>query len=338
MAVPAFNFEEILKIIQMEFAHYRPEHIILLDNLKNEVIHKTLAYMVDFKEHENLVVIPKTYSIEISNAEICIAVIIFSGFEKEEYETIKTTNNLHFISFNHITQTMFEFENIHIKHIDPMALFFTSLSRTGDANIKEFLQLRNPCSNETLYRSKKEYSLKDIIWNLDLFSLIYKRHKTKSNKIKNKFTTAIVLKSYPVALKEENIRNISSSLILEFVKNKKLITEKVTQSELEQSKPLLVCFAVESGRCRAQKAIKMALSTTLLNETLIENTKTILLLISSDIINVNIDEIGLINDFIQKKLGLNPNIITIVSEEKNLKKSLSVTLMLSEFEISETAT
>ena len=67
----------------MEFAYDRFDICILLDNLKNEVISKTLAYMVDFKEHDNLVVTPKPYSIEISNADICIAVILFSGFVKE---------------------------------------------------------------------------------------------------------------------------------------------------------------------------------------------------------------------------------------------------------------
>ena len=67
----------------MEFAYDRFDICILLDNLKNEVIRKTLAYMIDFKEQDNLVVIPKPHSIEISNADICIAVLVFSGFEKE---------------------------------------------------------------------------------------------------------------------------------------------------------------------------------------------------------------------------------------------------------------
>ena len=71
----------------MEFTYERLDICILLDNLKYEEIRKTLAYMVDFKEHENLVVIPKPYSIEICNADICIAIFVFVGFEKEEYET-----------------------------------------------------------------------------------------------------------------------------------------------------------------------------------------------------------------------------------------------------------
>ena len=68
----------------MEFEYSRIEDCILLDNLRNEVVKKSLAYIVDFKEHDNLIVIPKSYSIEISNADICIAVILYYGFEREE--------------------------------------------------------------------------------------------------------------------------------------------------------------------------------------------------------------------------------------------------------------
>lgn len=96
----------------MELAYDRPDLNILLDNLKNEVIRKTLAYMVDFKEQDNLVVIPKLHSIEISNDDICIAVLVFSGFEKEEYESLKNKNNHHVVSFDTITKTMFELEHI----------------------------------------------------------------------------------------------------------------------------------------------------------------------------------------------------------------------------------
>ena len=39
------------------------------------------------------------------------------------------------------------------------------------------------------------------------------------------------------------------------------------------------------------------------------------------------------NDIIQEKVGYTAGIITTVSLKKNLGKSLSVTLMLSEFEI-----
>ena len=139
----------------MEFAYERLDNCILLDNLKNDEIRKALAYMVDFKEHDNLVVIPKNHSIEISNAEICIAVILFVGFEKEEYETLKTKKNHHVVGFNMIGQTIFEFEKISIKHIDYMALFFTSLARTENKKIQEFLSLKNLSGNDKVFNLRK---------------------------------------------------------------------------------------------------------------------------------------------------------------------------------------
>lgn len=140
----------------MEFAHYRSEHCVLLDNLKNEVISKSLAYMVDFKEHDNLIIIPKPYSIEISNANICIAVIVFVGFEKEEYESLKTKNNHHVVSFDRITQTMIEFKNIPIKHIDYMALFFMSLARTEDKKVQEFLSIKDLSRYDNVHQLRKK--------------------------------------------------------------------------------------------------------------------------------------------------------------------------------------
>ena len=140
----------------MEFEYNRLDMCILFDNLKNEEIRKTLAYMVDFKEHENLIVIPKPYSIEISNAAICIAIIVFVGFEKEEYDTLKTKNNHHVVSFDRITQTMIEFKNMPIKHIDYMALFFMSLARTEDKKVQEFLSLKELSRYDTVHQLRKK--------------------------------------------------------------------------------------------------------------------------------------------------------------------------------------
>ena len=320
----------------MEFAYDRFDICILLDNLKNEVISKTLAYMVDFKEHDNLVVTPKPYSIEISNADICIAVILFSGFEKE-YEILKTKKNHHVISFDTKLQLFFEFDNMPIKYLDYMALFFMSLARTEDANIKEFLHLRNPSANETICHLKKEYFLKGIVWNYDLFSFLYKKNMVNSNcqKTINQFTTSMILDSYPAAFYEYNLKNINSSFVKEFVKNRNRLAKKKIQSELGNSERLLVGFAVVSGRNRAKKAIRLALSTPLLNNTIIEKTKTILLHISSDVIEMNLDEIGVINDIIQERVGNKADITMTVSENKNLGKSLSVTIMMSEFNSSK---
>jgi hypothetical protein len=318
----------------MEFEYERLENRILLDNLKNDVIRKTLAYMIDFKEHDNLVVIPKPYSIEISNADICIAVIVFSGFEKEEYETLKTKNNYHVVSFNIILQTMFQSENIPIKYIDYMALFFMSLGRTNDTSIKDFLHLKNPSANETICRLRKEYLLKEIVWNYDLFNLLYK--KTKMNiirkKIKNKFTASMVFNGSIETTNDEKLKSISSSFIQEFNKKRELLVENGKKTNLDKKKPLLVGFGITSGNNRAKKAVELALSSLLYKNKIIENTKSILLLISSHTIEIDIDEIGIINDYIQEKSEYTADIVMNVNEDKNLGEALAVTIILSEIE------
>ena len=318
----------------MEFEYSRIENCILLDNLKNEVVKKTLAYMIDFKEHDNLVVIPKPHSIEISNTEICIAVILFSGFEKEEYEALLTKDNFHIVSFDTITKIMVEFENMFIKHIDSMALFFMSLARTDDTTIKDFLHLKNLCRNKTIFHLRKKYTLKDVVWNSDLFSLLYKKHNTSANskKIKNKFATSMILESHPEAFCEDNLKSISASFIKDFIENRAFLAKKEIQSEIGNSKPLLIGFAVVSGKKRAKKAIELALSSLLFKNQVFTKNNTILLLISSDALEVNLDEIGIINDYIQEKSGYTADIVMYVNEDKNLGEALAVTLILSEIE------
>jgi len=139
----------------MEFIYSRLDNCILLDKLKNDEISKTLAYMLDFKEHNNLVVVPKPHCIEISNAEICIAVVFYVGFEKEEYEALKTKNNFHLVVFESVMLSMCEFENLPLKFIDYTALFFMSLARTEDKKIQEFLTLKDLRGNNTVYHLGK---------------------------------------------------------------------------------------------------------------------------------------------------------------------------------------
>ena len=314
----------------MEFAHYRSEHRILLDNLKNDVVKKTLAYMVDFKEHDNLVVIPKPHSIELSNADICIAVILFSGFEKEEYKALLTKDNFHIVSFDTILQPMVEFENMFIKHIDSMALFFMALARTDDTNLFDFLRLKNINVNKS-----KTYLRNDVVWNHDLFTLLYKKTKTNENrkKSRNQFSSSMVLDSFPAAFTENNLKSINSSYINEFAKQGMLLDNKELASKISNKKPLFVGFGVASGRNRAKKAVELALSNLNFYGGIVENVKTILLIISSESIKIDINEIGEINDFIQEKVKSNVGIINTVSIDYNLGQSLSVALMVSEFKI-----
>ncbi len=321
----------IKKFYPMEFANYRVEHWVLLDNLKNEVIKKTLGYMIDFKEHDNLVVIPKPHSIEISNNDLYIAVILFSGFQNEEYETLKGKNNHHIVSFHTIMKTMIGFENMPIKFIDYMALFFMSLARTEDENIKAFLHLKNPCADETTIHLRKAYILKDVVWNYDLFTLLYKKNKitVRSKKIKNNFAASIVVNGNIEADKNDKLKKISSDFIKEFNKKRELLVMKGTNTALDKRKPISVGFGVTLGNNRAKKAVELALSSLLYKNKIIKNTESIVLLISTHKLKLNLNELGIINDYIKKKSEFNANIVTHINEDKNLGEALAVAMVVS---------
>jgi hypothetical protein len=100
----------------------------LLSLLKDPEFASALAYMVDYKNHFVLDVIPKEFSIELSNQDITIAIIIYSGFEKKEYGALLNRNNLHLISLCDSVNEMFEFEGMDIKIIDKMAWLFSVIN------------------------------------------------------------------------------------------------------------------------------------------------------------------------------------------------------------------
>ncbi len=129
------------------------------------------------------------------------------------------------------------------------------------------------------------------------------------------------------------LKNINSSYINEFVKQGMLLDNKELASKISNKKPIFVGFGVASGRNRAKKAVELALFNLNLYGGIVENVKTILLIISTDNIEMNIDEIGEINDIIKEKVASNTGIINTVTIDYNLGQSLSVTLMISEFKI-----
>lgn len=90
---------------------------------------KALIYMVSFKMCETIQVTPYPYSIEIRGDDEIVSIIIYVGFEKNEYLTYASLNNVHIVSFDTSIYKMFEFESIkkQIKFIDPKSLFFMTL-------------------------------------------------------------------------------------------------------------------------------------------------------------------------------------------------------------------
>lgn len=85
------------------------------------------------------------------------------------------------------------------------------------------------------------------------------------------------------------------------------------------------------GENRAKEAVVKALDSPLLNDNKITGAKNILLLIVSGKIEITIDEIGIISDYIQSEAGNNANIIMGIGEDKNLEESISVTVIATGF-------
>lgn len=102
---------------------------------------------------------------------------------------------------------------------------------------------------------------------------------------------------------------------------------------LQNSGTAIMGSAKATGPDRAEKAIKLALDSPLLNDNQIKGAKNVLLLIVSGVgeEEITIDEIGEINDHIQNEAGGSANIIMGVGEDTNLENSISVTIIATGF-------
>lgn len=146
---------------------------------------------------------------------------------------------------------------------------------------------------------------------------------------KKQFATSIIFESKQEVNNEENLKTFSSSFIQEYVKNSDFLEQKDVTTVLGKSKPYLVGFAIASGNNRAQNTIELALLPLLKNTQIFENAKSISLLISSHIVEISVDEIGIINDYIQENSEYSAQIVMSVNEDKNLGEALAVTIILS---------
>ena len=100
---------------------------------------------------------------------------------------------------------------------------------------------------------------------------------------------------------------------------------------LSNSGTAIMGSAKESGTNRAKNAIVKALDSPLLNDNKITGAKNVLLLIISGKVEVTLDEIGEINDFIQVEAGYDANIIMGVGEDESLEDEIAVTVVATGF-------
>ena len=107
---------------------------------------------------------------------------------------------------------------------------------------------------------------------------------------------------------------------------------KDAKTVLSNSGNAIMGSATASGTKRSIEAISSALDSPLLNDNRITGAKNVLLLIVSGKEEITIDEIGLINDYIQERAGHGANIIMGVGEDNSLESSISVTVIATGFD------
>ena len=106
---------------------------------------------------------------------------------------------------------------------------------------------------------------------------------------------------------------------------------KDAKTVLANSGTAIMGSATSSGSNRANDAIIKALDSPLLNDNKIDGSKNVLLLIVSGSDEITIDEIGEINEYVQKETGNTANIIMGVGEDQELGDNISVTVIATGF-------
>lgn len=104
---------------------------------------------------------------------------------------------------------------------------------------------------------------------------------------------------------------------------------------LADSGTAIMGTGIASGENKANEAITAALDSPLLNNNKISGAKNVLLLIVSGENEVTMDEIGLINEYIQKEAAGNANIIMGVGQDLELGDNISVTVVATGFPAEE---
>ena len=103
------------------------------------------------------------------------------------------------------------------------------------------------------------------------------------------------------------------------------------KSVLANSGTALMSTGMASGENKAEEAVRKALDSPLLNDNKITGAKNVLLLIRSGNEEATMDEIGLINDHIQREAGNTADIIFGVGTDEELGDSISVLVIATGF-------
>lgn len=104
---------------------------------------------------------------------------------------------------------------------------------------------------------------------------------------------------------------------------------------LADSGTAIMGSATASGESRAKEGIIKALDSPLLNNNKITGSQNVLLLILSGTKEITMDEIAIINEYIQNEAGHSADIIMGIGEDENLQEGISITVVATGFSASQ---
>lgn len=119
-------------------------HVNLLFQLVKENLDfaKAIVYLATYEKHKKLDVIAFKHSIKISNKNVTVAIVLYVGFEKNEYLDFKEDRNLHLITFSDVIPFMIEFKKLNIKHVDKLAWLLRILQESNNKKLMKINQIK----------------------------------------------------------------------------------------------------------------------------------------------------------------------------------------------------
>lgn len=119
--------------MNLYYPHLENNHLLL--TLEENIFYKqVLFYHLTFKIYTTFRVIPHKHSIEICSYTIRVFIILYVGFEQNEYLQFENLPDVHFVCLDRSIQVMYEFKDIlsRVKFLPPYVLFFTALDIAPD--------------------------------------------------------------------------------------------------------------------------------------------------------------------------------------------------------------
>ncbi len=122
----------------MELPYSNFEHCLLFNALKNnDELKRAIVYSLIFKEFDDLKLSALEHSMLLYNDEIAVYIILYVGFENQEYLENRLLNS-YFISFERTTNRMNEFKDVDVIYLDKAALVHTAIALSKIEILEDF--------------------------------------------------------------------------------------------------------------------------------------------------------------------------------------------------------